>query len=424
MGSAHSASNLQQGWLRKPENGQAIVFIHGFKGSAGSTWASENSSWPDCIISDARFDGAGVFLAEYESKLDSGHYGFEEATRQVFTQLRAGDDASSISACETVLFVGHSAGGIVARNLLVSNFEYFVERRIGLALVGSPSMGSQWADFATSTRALFASIPLFGRRLASVGGVQLEQLTTTSRFLIALDARFKLLMEAHLLKIALCEFVEHRSTIGGAPPVVDRQSASAYSADRAVVIAKSDHSSICRPTSVNDQAHQELVILWNDLLSLPLSSNPVRQSALSNETRHADIRLFGEWTNILSYSVAAEWLRWSPGMPYQHEWLHAMWNLQYRCDQADFIFHDNILQQAHEIHRKHCIAFTGAIASNNESGDIGWGWISKGGQGIRSEINPEIDLYQEAIEEVRAPFEAWCTSYRSFIQTGKSRLQI
>lgn len=45
-----------------------------------------------------------------------------------------------------IIFIGHSTGGIVARYILESRVDLFKDKKIGLALYASPSLGSKMAN--------------------------------------------------------------------------------------------------------------------------------------------------------------------------------------------------------------------------------------------------------------------------------------
>lgn len=422
LGRAKNSSDLKPGWLRTPTNGQAIVFIHGFTASAASTWGSQDCTWPQILNSDSRFDGAGVFLAEYESKLDSGPYGFEHATRQVMTQLEvASSSGPKVTDCETILFVGHSAGGIISRNVLVHNLWAFRGKRIGLALVGSPSKGSPWADAVQALRKGVRFIPVVGELFSSIGGKQLGQLTTRSLFLHALDAKFQFVIDNDLMTIVGVELVEHKGKVAGTPPIVSKDSAAVYYKAESVMIALSNHSSICRPDSVDAQAHKELVTLWQRLLNAPKKVDELVRQTVTKLRDEADLKLFTELEGILG-EVPSRWQEWFPGIPYVDDWIDQMWRFQHRAFEADCFFHDPELQAAHARHYQCNMEFMDALCKENVSLNDGQSQINKYGKGIYYTTNSGKDLYDEALERVKVAHDQWIEAYRSYVQSSKSRL--
>lgn len=423
MGGGTSNHNLRPGWLRRPPGSQAVVFIHGFTGSADRTWGEQGKSWPELVLADDRFSTAGIFLCEYESNVDSGDYGFEEATRQVMTQLDvASTTGPRVTECDTILFVGHSAGGVISRNVLVHNLWAFRGKRVGLALVGSPSRGSDLADVGIIARNLLGKLPIVGPRLSVKGGKQLSQLTTKSSFLHALDAKFQFLIDNHFLTLIGREFIEHKPKFAGTPVVVKAESASVYYKAEAVMIATSNHSNICCPDTQDAQAHQELVRLWLQLLATSATEDEgVRQTEvkLRNE---ADSKLFQELQAIFSPDAAALWVDWIPGTSYKNAWLNPAWALEQRAKRQDCFFHDEQLQASHERHVTSLHAFTAAIASENETAFPGEGRVSKSGKGVTSATDPHKDRYDEALERVEEAQDAWISAYENYIKTFKQRL--
>ena len=132
----------------------AFIFVHGLYGDNGKTWAHQNGSgydqyWPYLVWNDFRLraDRAhsirpSVYLAGYSC---GPNYSLDDATTQVLSGMR---DYQVLNRYSRIIFVAHSLGGVVVRNLFVHSWSLFRRKKIGLVLVASPTQGSAWANVA------------------------------------------------------------------------------------------------------------------------------------------------------------------------------------------------------------------------------------------------------------------------------------
>lgn len=151
-----------------------------------------------------------------------------------------------------ITFVCHSMGGIIARYLLEANHNEFRNKRVGLVLIASPSIGSKLANNIGNL------LNFFNHRQ----GVQLKW---GSESLTDLDDRFRNMKEHKLIPdlsgIELYEnhFIVHSKwfPLFTRKLVVTKESAGRYFAS-AKQISKTDHFSICKPPDKTAQVHEYL----------------------------------------------------------------------------------------------------------------------------------------------------------------------
>ena len=270
-----------------------VVFVHGFDSNNRSAWlrqipnSSHYSYWPELVFEDDALElpersgnKPSIFLAGYYTALDSTIFSFDDASNQLWEALleRRGD-ARPVLDRHDILFVAHSAGGIVVRNMLVKHAQDFSGKRLAILLVASPSLGSIYADRMAPAQ------PLTNNRIV-------DELRVKSVFLTALDTEFRkaIATGGPLVELRGKEIYEHRIIAGDPDPnaswlvqirhaiiekaaetalgqrVVEPSSAAIYFPDP-TPIPESDHSSIAHPTDVNHPSHLALREVYRQLLA-------------------------------------------------------------------------------------------------------------------------------------------------------------
>lgn len=137
---------MKQGqWIRKAKNGLNIIFIHGIN-SSEECWRNQNGSyWPNLIETDSELTDIGIYLFSYRTGINTGSYSLSDIVDSLREYFILDDLINSLG----VIFVCHSMGGIVARRFLVKHQSLLIEKgfnKIGLFLVASPSLGSEYAN--------------------------------------------------------------------------------------------------------------------------------------------------------------------------------------------------------------------------------------------------------------------------------------
>jgi hypothetical protein len=234
-------------WYHRTCSPTVFVFVHGLLSNSTSCWTSAAGVfWPDLIKQDAAFDGASIFLGGYYTAVDSGQYDVAQCADELFEALTGlGEGGAPVLAHANIVFVCHSLGGVIVRRMLEENVASFTCKTVGLVLIASPTLGSEYAAMAK-----FLS-KLYGNRTA-------QSLVPDSDLLRDIDNRFRRLIEQRRIPCLIgAEACEHHSPwqpkwlprLFGA--VVSSNSASRYFG-QTKVIPGTDHFDIVKP---NDRSH-------------------------------------------------------------------------------------------------------------------------------------------------------------------------
>src|SRR6266700_59415 len=135
-------------WVRRPQNGCVVVFVHGLFSTSVSAWRSKTAYWPDLVSDEPALAEYGIYLFGYETALASGNYSLADASDALNEYLKL----DGFGELRQINFVAHSMGGIIARHFIVSRRELFIEKHVsvGLLLVASPSLGSDYANLLSN----------------------------------------------------------------------------------------------------------------------------------------------------------------------------------------------------------------------------------------------------------------------------------
>lgn len=224
------------------------------------------------LIDDPRYRAFDVIAPDYFTGLDSADYGISDCSAEILRTLesKSTPHGRSLFQYKIIIFVAHSFGGIITRYLIESHREAFNDKTVGLLLMASPSHGSVLAD----------AIKLF---TGLVRHKQRDELSIASPILDDLDNRFKRLVHSKNPKFALhgIEAYEQKRLFG-LTKIVTRKSATPYFGE-AVHIPRSTHSSIVKPTSINDPSY----LLLNTLCETHFSSH-YSSTAQQTETKVVD----------------------------------------------------------------------------------------------------------------------------------------
>lgn len=275
-------------WLRyRSENNTVIVLVHGLLSSADACWRTKSGTyWPDLIAADEVFTSSNIFLSGYHTSIRSGKYDIAQCALELLTSLQMPDgERREILEHDNILFICHSLGGIVCRRLVEQNQSLLAKKALGLALIASPTLGSEYAK----TFSLISKI--YKNKVATA-------LMPDSDSLDDIDNRFRQVLETKSIPLLVgIEAVEHHGpfSIIGLKPVVLGKSASRYFGQERI-IPKSDHFSIAKPDSPSHPSHKLLVYFYQkrfQLITLPnLKNKPIRATYENSE----DTALFEVYT--------------------------------------------------------------------------------------------------------------------------------
>jgi len=277
-------------WRVYRDTGSVIVFVHGVLSSALACWYNKtaNSFWPDLVAQDGTFADANVFLGGYYTAFDSTSFGVADCAQELLSALFAAEDHPAVLDHPRLIFVCHSLGGVVARYMIERWQQYFRDKKIGLLLMASPSLGSQYANILGNPIELLQH---------EVG----HQLTWKSDILTDLDVRFSDLIARNvipeLVGMEACEhrFLIYRPWLGPLNRflgrIVSPDSAGRYFLP-ARLMPNTNHSSIVKPDSVHHVSHLLLREFYTQRVQtrLPLSAwAPGRNFRRATDPRGAQL---------------------------------------------------------------------------------------------------------------------------------------
>ena len=267
------------------ENGSdtAVVFVHGLNSDSRKTWLRsegvKTAFWPGVVLSDRELElppqsgqKPSVYLAGYYAAVGAGvEYGMEAAANSLWRSLSQRlDGRPAVLDKQNILFVAHSLGGVLLRDVLLRNVAHFTGKRLGLLLVASPSRGSAYAAKLLP--------PEWIANSALVKGLQ-----PGSSYLTKLDGAFTraIISDGPLSGLRGREIYEHRIVVGEPEPdagwfeqirravveqlaktalrerVVEPASATGYFPEP-LLIPETNHVSIAHPTDLNHKSHRAL----------------------------------------------------------------------------------------------------------------------------------------------------------------------
>jgi len=251
-------------WLRKPEGDTAVVFVHGILSSAEKCWRHDNGTyWPDLLTREKGFENLGVYVFTYRSDIFSGSYRLGDAIDSLKEHLRLDE----VTKSTRIIFVCHSMGGIVVRQFLLVQQAELLEQNIliGLFLVASPSLGSNYANWLS----LLAK---------AVGNAQADALRfhQNNAWLNDLDKNFINLKETGKLQINGKELIEDNFLSRGTffnlfakiwrKQIVEYFSGARYFPD-SYKVPYSDHETIAKPSNNEAVQHRLLCRFIHDILA-------------------------------------------------------------------------------------------------------------------------------------------------------------
>jgi len=239
-------------WYEDRDGDLAIVFVHGVLSDSNGCWYRKpdgedscGTYWPHLLVRDQRFLPYSIYLGGYYTAIDAGPYSIADCAQELFDALgRPGAKNRSVLARRSIVFLCHSLGGVVVRYMLESRSPSFVDKNIGLALVASPSYGSELAE----------RLKLIAEFYHNALGLQLQWGSWT---LEDLDSRFRrLIAEKRIPHLSGEEAYEnhffiHRKFWPDKRVVVTKDSAGRYFGP-AVMLRDTDHFTCVKP---GDQKH-------------------------------------------------------------------------------------------------------------------------------------------------------------------------
>jgi hypothetical protein len=247
-----------------------VVFVHGIMSDSRSCWTeSSGVFWPDLVATDKRLGRLAIFMGGYTTFAASGDLRIADAARELLDAMRQTDSDLRVGplAHSEIVFVCHSTGGIIVRYMLERNQDLFHDKRIGLALIASPSLGANVAH------TLDALLRFYNQQL----GIQLQP---GNADLVDIDNRFRDLIHQKRLDLMGVEAFEHYFVLRDAwlpawlrqwlpnlgHRVVPREAANVYFG-AGKLIPRTDHFSVVKPRTANHPVHSMLVQFLTEFTS-------------------------------------------------------------------------------------------------------------------------------------------------------------
>jgi pimeloyl-ACP methyl ester carboxylesterase len=252
VNAAEPKSKANNSWYVTNSSDTVYVFVHGIFATTASAFSASNKVfWPDLVSTDQRFSNPSIFLGGYYTDVSSGVYKVSDAAGELFRALTSKDAMGNAAPIEKpkIVFIAHSTGGLVVRYMLDSNTARFVDKKIGLVLVASPSKGSEWANRLSFLRAIYKN---------EMAG----ELEKDNALISDLDGRFKDFIETKRIpQLVGIDTFENKFVVPGffsdSSHVVSATNSTSYFG-RPVIIPDTDHFSIAKPTDVNHSSHSTL----------------------------------------------------------------------------------------------------------------------------------------------------------------------
>ncbi|MEM9627764.1 MAG: hypothetical protein AAGA21_16120 [Pseudomonadota bacterium] len=249
------AAGVNNVWYATNDAGTVFIFVHGLMSDSRGAWADEEAGtyWPALIRDDPNFGDPAIFLGGFYTELDSGDYDSRDAANELFQSLAISVDDADEAVLDkpNILFITHSAGGIVVRHMLARHSADFADKTVGLVLIASPSLGARDAD-----RFDF----LTGVARHKLG----KQLQWSHAFLEELDKDFKnLVNERRIPGLLGTEWLEHHlpfskwAGIARGSVLVEAESAGRYFGEP-IRLRDTDHFSAVKPTDSRHPAYRNL----------------------------------------------------------------------------------------------------------------------------------------------------------------------
>lgn len=242
-------------WLRKSKNGLNVVFIHGINSSDECWRTKEGAYWPELLEAEGELGEIGIYLFSYRTGINTGSYSLSDIVDSFREYLFKLDDVLNGTR---VIFICHSMGGIITRRFLVKEQIALIHKGIsdiGLFLVASPSLGSNYAN-------------MLGLVSGVLGHTQANALkfSQSNVWLNDLDKDFINLKESQKLQIIGKELIEDLPLYGKG--FLRRQIVQPFQGAKyfgqSFKVPGSDHITIASPESKDAVQHRLLVEFIKD----------------------------------------------------------------------------------------------------------------------------------------------------------------
>lgn len=133
--------------IRNDGRDNLIIFVHGLRDDGSLTWtnAETDKNWAQMLVEDNRFESFDLMSYHYSSMLfQAGSLSISNVADQLAFRM----DSEAVDNYENIIFVAHSMGGLVVRNLLLKN-DTISEKVPLIYFLATPTAGSDVARLAS-----------------------------------------------------------------------------------------------------------------------------------------------------------------------------------------------------------------------------------------------------------------------------------
>jgi len=233
-----------------------IVFIHGLGGERQETWqSSPNDFWPKWLAKD--FSDCRVYCFGYSSKKLAGVFTGEGASLQDIASILADALLSRKDGAKAILFVCHSLGGLVVKQMVrrcaeSADVDYNELGRsvAGVAFMGTPHTGSAAASAVTHLLNSFLT-------------KQIKQLAHGADALLELNESFRNCVSRQSLTIF--SYYETEKTAG--IHIVDKATANPGLLGSEPIAVQTNHIEICKPANPSAPVYKSICRMVKKLLN-------------------------------------------------------------------------------------------------------------------------------------------------------------
>lgn len=260
-------------YVTEAENGRTIVFIHGFMGDPMRTFSAgpPHKSWPEIMREDKEVLGSALPMANYSTAMlrypaDLG--GSMNVTELADNMLTLLNQSKLGFNTDRIVFVTHSLGGLLLKQMLARDSQGDVRwgRRVdAIFLMASPADGSQMANLVTN--------------LTGWLGPLVDDLRTVNnnRWLFELQRQWQTYREDNPVGKKIPVFCGYETIAYAGVVWVPFDKADRDCRNKAFAF-EADHSSIVKPTSVEDMVYHwvrgSLAVLSRDANEPVLVAEP------------------------------------------------------------------------------------------------------------------------------------------------------
>ena len=300
-----------------------IVFVHGLTGNGLATWEKADTVWPRDLLPKA-IPGARIITWNYDADImrffnKTGQNTILKHAENFLLDL-AGERAEEdgIEPDRPIIFVGHSLGGLVIKQALITAREHeyaqnenddyanILRNTVGIIFLGTPHKGSdqaKWDGIATN----LAKVLRKDHNDTIIGA-----LSRGSSTLENLQSSFAGISD----RFSYSTFTEEREypNIG---KIVDDDSATLYLTKEYRASLPANHLGMSRFGSHNETGFKRVVIAVKSLLRAAAMRDPIRHNSTSSLPQARDFQGYrGPGVPPQGYPPAAyDYRRYAPDAP-------------------------------------------------------------------------------------------------------------